>query len=70
LNAAYDLHKGNEYYITGKKSELDSPGEWFYSSGNLYLYSETPPANIEAKRRKIGFQIGDHASPLDRVGLV
>jgi len=58
-NSAYVFSIGNEYYLTGKKGELDSAGEWFYDSTNsrMYFYSSTTPANVEAKKRTYGFDL-------------
>lgn len=56
-NAAYAFAKGNEYYITGIKGELDSPGEWFYQSNTLSLYSTNTPTGVTAKHRNYGFDL-------------
>jgi len=63
-NAAYKFTAGNEYYITGIKGEMDSPGEWFYDTthSRLYLYSNTgAPTNVEAKKRNYGFDLRGRA---------
>jgi len=68
LGGAYSLtgtssgFNGNEYYLSGIKGEMDSPGEWYYSSSNsrLYLYSATTPTNVQAKRRPYGFILLGH----------
>ncbi|TCO91350.1 concanavalin A-like lectin/glucanase superfamily protein [Chthoniobacter flavus] len=58
-NAAYAIAAGNEYYLTGVKGEMDSPGEWFYdtTTSRLYFYSTSAPANVEAKQRSYGFDL-------------
>jgi autotransporter-associated beta strand protein len=55
---AYTMKTGNEYYLTGKKGELDSEGEWFYDniSSRLCFYSTAAPANVEVKSRLYGFK--------------
>jgi hypothetical protein len=68
-NTAYKITAGNEYYLTGKKGELDSAGEWFYEPtpgcptcpGRLYFYSTTTPANVEVKQRPYGFDLSGRA---------
>jgi len=47
------------YYLTGKLSALDAPGEWFYDGTYLYLW---PPdggvtKNVEVKRRNYAFDL-------------
>lgn len=56
---AYGIKAGNEYYLTGKKGEMDSAGEWFYdtATSRLCLWSEAPPANVEVKTRPYGFKM-------------
>lgn len=56
-NAAYAFAAGNEYYITGIKGEMDSPGEWFYQSNSLSLYSTNTPTGVTAKHRSYGFDL-------------
>lgn len=58
-NAAYAISAGNEYYLTGVKGEMNSPGEWFYDTANsrLYFYSTSSPTNVEAKQRSYGFDL-------------
>jgi hypothetical protein len=54
---------GTKYYVEGKPSLLDSPGEWWYDedTGYLYIWPRTggDPAtlNIEIARRDYGFQL-------------
>ena len=50
---------GDEYYLAGKKEEMDSNGEWFYDTANsrLYLYATGSPSGVEAKRRNYGFDL-------------
>ena len=49
---------GNPFFLTGKLSELDAPGEWFYDEARRTLHLQTPagdnPANhtIEIKARQ------------------
>ena len=61
-SVAYAFQAGNEFYLSGIKGELDSPGEWWYDSFNsrLYFYSTTVPTNVEAKVRTFGFNLGQH----------
>jgi hypothetical protein len=53
----------SKYYVEGKPTLLDSPGEWWYDggSGRLYLWPSTAvdPAtlNLEIARRDNGFQL-------------
>jgi hypothetical protein len=55
---------GTRYYLTnGPLSSLDSPTEWWYGGGQLYLWlpgSDAPATHaIEAKRRQVGFDLTD-----------
>jgi hypothetical protein len=57
---------GNYYYLWGKQSELDSPGEWFLdASGELFLWapdSASPAAHrVEVKRRLWAFDLSSRA---------
>lgn len=57
---------GNYYYLWGKLSALDAPGEWFRESdGTLYLWlpdsSHPNQHTIEAKRRLWAFDLTDRA---------
>ena len=56
---AYAISANNEFYLSGIKGELDSPGEWWYDSVNsrLYFYSTTTPTGVEAKTRAVGFNL-------------
>ena len=56
---AYTISAGNEYYLTGIKKEMDSPGEWFYdtSTSRLDIYSTTTPTGVEVKSRLYGFNL-------------
>lgn len=50
----------NFYYLTGKKQEMDSDGEWFYdpASSIVSIYSSSGvPAGIEGKARAYGFDL-------------
>ena len=60
---AYAISTNNEFYLSGLKGELDSPGEWWYDSVNvrLYFYSTTTPVNVEAKVRGVGFNLSGRA---------
>jgi uncharacterized protein (TIGR03437 family) len=57
----------NQYYLTGKLGELDSPGEWFRDSSSSTLYFWTPqgdtPAQhtVEAKHRQLAFDLSGRA---------
>lgn len=59
---------GTKYYVEGKASLLDSPGEWWYdiNSGRLFLWPPSPvnPAdlNIEISRREIGFDFSHRSN--------
>jgi hypothetical protein len=54
---------GSKYYVEGKPSLLDTPGEWWYDpvSKHIYLYPRAPgnPAsqNIEISQRDNGFNL-------------
>jgi len=49
----------NEYYLTGIKAEMSTPGEWFYdtSTGMLDIWSTTVPTGVEVKSRLYGFNL-------------
>ncbi len=66
----YAPRPGNPYFIWGKRSLLDSAGEWFLeagtsSTGQLYLWSPTGanPATqtVEVKRRLYAFDLTDRS---------
>ena len=54
---------GNPFFLTGKLSELDSPGEWFYDAAAHLLHFRPPgddsPAGhvVEYKARKFAFDL-------------
>jgi hypothetical protein len=54
---------GDAYYLTGKFSALDAPGEWFYEASSQTLYLRTPGSDspalhtIEVKRRQYAFDL-------------
>jgi hypothetical protein len=54
---------GNPYFLTGKLTELDGPGEWFMEGGSATLYFETPAGDnpsqylVEVKRRQFAFDL-------------
>ncbi|HXM23399.1 MAG TPA: hypothetical protein VN948_19235, partial [Terriglobales bacterium] len=54
---------GNAYFLTGKLSELDQPGEWFREGPSSTLYFWTPLGDnpslhlVEAKRRPLAFDL-------------
>jgi len=56
---AYTIMPGNEYYLTGIKGEMSTPGEWFFdtNTGMLDVWSTAPPVGVEVKSRKYGFNI-------------
>lgn len=60
---AYTLKAGNEFYLSGKKGELDSAGEWFYDSttSRLYFYSATAPTGVEMKKRYYGMNLSSRS---------
>lgn len=65
----YTATKGNEYYLTGKKQEMDSDGEWFYDTGTarLCVYSSggVPAAGVgraEVKSRDYGFNLSGRSA--------
>ena len=49
--------------IVGHFNALDVPGEWCWKENTVYLIplsvQETPPQNIEAKRRQLAFDLSD-----------
>ena len=51
----------NQFFLFGKFSELDSPGEWFRTNNTLYFWppqSDNPGTHFaEAKRRALGFNL-------------
>ncbi len=53
------------YFLTGKKSLLDSESEWFYDGDEDYLYLWSPgggaPQNVEAKRRNLAFDLTERS---------
>ena len=60
----HDIYRpgpGNDYYLMGKRAALDSPGEWFYENGALYLRTpggDAPSAHvIEFKTRQHAFDL-------------
>ena len=60
----HDIYRpgpGNDYYLMGKRAALDSPGEWFYENGALYLRTpggDAPSAHvIEFKTRQYAFDL-------------
>jgi len=59
---------GTKYYVEGKPSLLDTPGEWWYDNNNglLYLWSpsSTSPANlnIEISRQETGFNLSQRSN--------
>ncbi len=56
---AYTIIPGNEYYLTGIKGEMTTPGEWYFdtNTGMLDIWSASPPVGVEVKSRKYGFNI-------------
>ena len=52
-----------QYYVWGKRSLLDSPGEWFYDSGEKQVYLWLPDSgnpqqhHVEVKRRQLAFDL-------------
>ena len=59
---------GTKYYVEGKPSLLDTPGEWWYDNktGLLYLWPPSPtgPADldIEISHRKTGFDLSQRSN--------
>ena len=57
--------KGNAYYLTGKFTALDAPGEWYRDPATRQLYlwgpaSDNPAGHVvEAKRRAWAFDLRD-----------
>jgi hypothetical protein len=53
----------NAYFLTGKLTELDAPGEWFRDSGTANLFFWTPLGDnpsqhsVEAKHRTLAFNL-------------
>jgi len=60
---AFNVTAGNEFYLTGIKGEMDSPGEWFYdtTTSRLCFYSTSPPTNVEVKQRAYGFDLSNRS---------
>jgi hypothetical protein len=54
---------GDQYYLTGKFSALDAPGEWFYEASTKTVFlrtlaSDSPAAHaVEVKRRQYAFDL-------------
>ena len=54
---------GDQYYLTGKFSALDAPGEWFYEASTRTVYLRTPASDspgshtVEVKRRQYAFDL-------------
>lgn len=68
-NGAYTITNGNEYYLTGKKAEMDSNGEWFFdtATGRLCFYSSTGAPTtgagyVEVKTRSHGFDLSNRSN--------
>ena len=67
----YTPRTGNPYFLTGKKSALDAPGEWFLdaATSTLSVWTPTgmsPAANgtgplVEVKRRRNAFDLSGRA---------
>ncbi len=60
FTGASGTFNGNEYYLSGIKGEMDSPGEWYYDSPDhrLYIYSSTGvPTGVQAKQNPYGFDL-------------
>lgn len=62
----YDPSPGSFYYLTnGPLSSLDSPEEWWYGDGRLYLWmadgAEPGHVVIQAKRRTLAFDLSNRA---------
>lgn len=59
---------GTKYYVEGKLSLLDTPGEWWYDSGSGYLFlwppGDTNPAdlNLEISRQQTGFDLSQRSN--------
>jgi hypothetical protein len=59
---------GTKYYVEGKPSLLDTPGEWWYDSGNGLLYLWSPSnispsdLNIEISRQEVGFNFSHRSN--------
>ncbi len=51
------------FYLSNKLALLDAPREWFYGSGQLYLWapSGVSPQNVEAKQRNFAFDLTDRS---------
>lgn len=56
---AYTIMPGNEFFLTGIKGEMSTPGEWFFdtNTGVIDFWSTSPPVGVEVKSRKYGFNI-------------
>ena len=47
----YQPVAGNPFFLTGKASQLDAPGEWFYDSAHRTLRLQTPTSDSPAQHR-------------------
>ena len=61
----YLPNTGNPFFLFGKLSELDAPGEWYFTNNLLYLWppqSDSPASHvIEAKHRALGFDLSGNS---------
>ena len=61
----YLPNAGNPFFLFGKLSELDAPGEWYFTNNLLYLWppqSDSPASHlIEAKHRALGFDLSGNS---------
>ncbi|GAB4127744.1 MAG: carbohydrate-binding protein [Roseiflexaceae bacterium] len=64
--AAYTPRAQNHYFLWGVLAALDSPGEWYRSTGgslSIWMPNSDNPANhvVEAKRRLYAFDLRGHS---------
>jgi hypothetical protein len=70
----YEARAGNQFWLSGKFTELDTEGEYYRDSASSTLYLWTPtddsPANhvVEAKRRDYAFKLNNR-SHISIVGI-
>jgi autotransporter-associated beta strand protein len=61
----YLPNAGNPFFLFGKLSEVDSPGEWFFTNNTLYLWppqSDNPAGHlVEAKHRMLGLNLSGNS---------
>ncbi|MEI7730490.1 MAG: family 43 glycosylhydrolase [Verrucomicrobiota bacterium] len=59
----YQPREGNPFHLTGKLSELDAPGEWFYDPASRRLHFH-PPADADPAQHRVEFKARQFAFDL------